>query len=307
MSNEVAKVNAGKLPINKVSGDTLLNMVVKVLGDKKVANKVVSSLMACTSANPTLRECETASLISCALMANELKLSMAQGLGFCAMVPFNDTHEGIKKAQFQVMCKGYIQLAIRSGNYINLDAKPIYEGQLAGKDEFGNEIFDFFAEEKGEPVGYYAYFVLTNGFKKTLYMSKEKVLKHAIRYSKAFNNDRKYKKQSSLWSTDFDVMAEKTVLKQLLSHFGLLSIELEHALSYDQAIGKNGDGSYDYSDANTQGVFEEEPKEIANRKETSVKNTLATEDEPVKETVQGTLEETAEQSTIDDDELPWEK
>lgn len=308
MAEQIIK-KTGELPINKVSGEVLLNMIMKVLADKEVAKKVSANLMACTSTNPALRQCETGSLISCALMANSLNLSLAQGLGFCAIVPYKNTRENTSKGQFQLQYKGLIQLAIRSGYYQAIDVKNVYEGQLVGLDEFGNELFDFSVEKKGQPIGYFAYFVLNNGFKKTLYMSNQDVIKHATRYSKAYNSDQKYGSKTSLWSTDIDLMGRKTVLKQLLSHYGVLSIELQNAIQYDQSVGsKNADGSYDYDDnANNKNKFFDE-EDVANdneRENSTVKNKLAKdEDNEVIDITNKQMDiETA--NGIDDEETPF--
>ncbi len=290
MSNEVI-TRPAVMPLAKVSSDTIAKMVEKTLGNEQVANKVVSNLMATVSNNSALKQCETGSLVSCALMANSLNLSTAQGLGFCAIIPFNNNSEGVKKAQFQIMYKGLIQLAIRSGQYTDIDTRPVYKGQLVGIDELGREVFNWQVKPTGEPIGYFAYFVLINGFRKTLYMSKEDVVEHAKRYSQAYRYDLKSGKTGSKWTTDFDQMAKKTLIKQLLSHWGVLSVEMQNAISFDQKVGSseaNGEGNYlDNTDYSIDTGEDDE-----NRKETTVKNSII----PPKK------EEEEKQTTIDDED-----
>ena len=195
------------------------------------------------------------------------------------MVPYNDKKRG-KVAQFQIGYKGYIQLAERSGQYLDLDAFPVVEGEYKGRDRFTRRPILEFLEDDGERenrpvVGYYAYFELTNGFRKVLYWSREKMLAHADRYSQAFYlngkdaQDARYSrvsyadflagnypqgddwKYSSFWYKDFDGMACKTMLRQLISKWGIMSIDLQKALASDEAAIGN-DGTPNYLDTPTE-------------------------------------------------------
>ena len=192
------------------------------------------------------------------------------------MVPYKDKTRGTV-AQFQLGYKGYIQLAERSGQYLDIDAFPVVEGEYRGRDRFTRRPILEFLEDDGDResrpvVGYYAYFELNNGFRKVLYWSKDKMLAHADRYSQAFHleareaQDPRYSrvsyadfvagnypkgdewKYSSFWYKDFDGMACKTMLRQLISKWGIMSIDLQKALASDEAaIG--ADGSKNYLDA----------------------------------------------------------
>src|SRR5690606_33794773 len=144
--------------------------------------------------------------------------------------------------QFQMGYKGYIQLAMRSGQYQRIEVNEVYEGELTVVNRFTCD-FEFNPEgrQSDKVVGYLAYFRLINGFEKYLYMTVEQVQAHAKRFSQS------YGKGFSPWTTDFDAMAKKTVLKRLLATYGILSIDMQTAQLADQAtVIEREDGSVDY-------------------------------------------------------------
>ena len=163
------------------------------------------------------------------------------------MVPFNDTKRGCKVAQFQIGYKGLIQLAIRSGQYKKINVLSIKKGELEYFDPLNEEIKvklmvdDWNAREQAETIGYYAMFELTNGFQKSMYWSKEQMENHALTYSQGY----KAKKGYTFWEKSFDRMAEKTMLKQLLSRWGIMSTELMQAIDADETV-INEDGTKNY-------------------------------------------------------------
>lgn len=210
-----------------IRSDAYKNMINGTLQDPKIAQKFVADITSVVANNPTLKNCDAGSIIAGGLMAQSLQLSLSQSLGYCYLVPYKD------KAQFLVGFKGLIQLAQRTGQYRRLGVRVVHKGEYLGQDEFGDDTFKFSHDyDNEEVIGYYAYFELLNGFRKTLYMTKEQCEKHATKYSSSY----KYKKGNSLWETDFDTMAQKTVLKQLLSKWGVMSIELQEAVKSDQAV-----------------------------------------------------------------------
>lgn len=237
--------------------------------------RFISSVVSAVSVNPALAECDYGTILSAALLGESLKLSPSPQLGQYYMVPFNDKKRGNKVAQFQLGYKGYIQLAIRSGQYKKLNVLAIKKGELIRYDPLNEEIevaliMDEEKREITETIGYYAMFELVNGYRKTMYWSREKMMAHADKYSMAFNAD-KYRdliggkipqgdmwKYSSFWYKDFDGMAYKTMLRQLISKWGVMSIDLQTALNQDMAV-TYGDGSVEYVDNSadfTQGAFE---------------------------------------------------
>lgn len=207
----------------------------EMLGKK--AAGFMSSIIAVTNNNKYLAKANPATVIGAAAQAAMLDLPINQSLGFAYIVPYGN------EAQFQLGYKGYIQLAQRSGQYVDIGAKTVYEGEL----EYENRLLDKFkfGERTGDKViGYLAYFRLTNGFEKMLFMELDEMIAHAKKYSK------NYKGGTDKWGlTDFNTMAEKTVLKRLLSKYGPLSIEsiqMSQALANDGGVVKmNESGEFD--------------------------------------------------------------
>lgn len=230
----------------------------------KDGQRFISAVISAVSVNPGLTECEHSTILSAALLGESLKLSPSPQLGQYYLVPFNDKKRGTKVAQFQLGYKGYIQLAIRSGYYKKLNVLAIKEGELIRFDALNEEIevklIDNDTErEAAKTIGYYAMFEYTNGFRKAIYWSREKMMAHADKYSMAFSAA-KYQdlldgkipqsemwKYSSFWYKDFDGMAYKTMLRQLISKWGIMSIELQTAIDKDMAA-IHEDGSVDYVD-----------------------------------------------------------
>ncbi len=248
------------------------------LSDKKEVVKFTSSLASAVSTNPSLQDCDYGSLVSCGLLAHALELSLSPQLSFCYAVPFKQkekkdksgkiTEKACTKAQFILSYKGYLQLAIRSGYYTDIDVIEVRQGEYLGRNSMtGKHCFSFIDNEderENRPiVGYMAYFEQINGFKKVLFWSKEKMLKHADRYSPAFSylgDDKKVSfadyekgnypkadewKYSSFWYKSFDDMAFKTMIRQLISKWGIMSIEMQNAFNYDDTVANN-----DYTDTN---------------------------------------------------------
>ena len=196
-----------------------------ILGKKSAG--FISSLLSLTNANPKLQECNPQTVLSAAMTAATLDLPINPNLGFAYIVPYRN--KGVMQAQYQMGYKGYIQLAMRTGQYKTVNVCPVYEGQIQEIDCFTGEI------SRGEKasdtiVGYMAYFKLINGFEKYLYMTVAELEAHGRKYSKAYGN---------LWASNFSAMASKTVLKLLISKYGIMSIEMmgmEKALAADQAV-----------------------------------------------------------------------
>lgn len=207
----------------------------EMLGKK--AAGFISSIIAVTNSSNYLMKADPATVIGAAAQAAMLDLPINQSLGFAYIVPYKGA------AQFQLGYKGYIQLAQRSGQYIDIGAKTVYEGEL----EYENRLLDKFRfgeRTSDKVIGYLAYFRLTNGFEKMLYMTIDEAQSHAKKYSQ------NYKGGTDKWGiADFNVMAEKTVLKRLLSKYGPLSIEsiqMSQALANDGGvISMNNDGDFD--------------------------------------------------------------
>lgn len=250
-------------------------LVNDTLGDPDRARRFVAAITSAVAVNQDLQACDAGTVLSAALLGESLNLSPSPQLGQYYLVPYNDKRRG-PIAQFQLGYKGYIQLAERSGQYLDIDAFPVVEGEYKGRDRFTRRPVLEFLEDDGvresrPVVGYYAYFELVNGFRKVLYWDRNKMLAHADRYSQAFYlhgrdaQDPRYSrvsyedflakkfpegdawKYSSFWYKDFDAMACKTMLRQLISKWGIMSVDLQRALASDENAVK-ADGTPDYLD-----------------------------------------------------------
>lgn len=237
--------------------------IMSTLGDAAKAKTFTSSLISAVSTNPQLRECEGMSIISAALLGESLNLSPSPQLGQYYIVPFKDTKSGTTKATFQLGWKGYYQLALRSGQYRNIDAVAIKEGELDHYDPITGEISitaieDPIERESAKTVGYYAYFELLNGFKKCIYWPREKMEAHALKYSMGY----RAKKGYTFWEKDFDAMALKTMYRQLISKYGIMSIEMQQAFVNDMTVQSAPETAEDsaepiYFDSETGEAIEE--------------------------------------------------
>lgn len=261
--------------------DGMKKLINDTLGDQKVAQRFIANITGVVSINPMLQKCTTGSIVSAGLQAESLNLPLNQTLGYAYVIPYGD------KAQFQIGYKGLVQLAIRTGQYKDIDVFVIKDGEYKGRDtKTGRPLFEFIQSdeewEAKETIGYMATFETVYGFSKQLYWSKEKAQAHAKRYSKSYGTG----KTTDLWTNQFDLMAMKTVLKQLLSKFGILSTDLQQAIEADQAvIDEKGNKIYvdnDYSE-NTLVETEIEVEPIKDTKETktspkSPKNSVKSDD-----------------------------
>ncbi len=246
MSNQLA-TNKPKFSI-AIQSDMYKNLINQTLGDKDRATRFIASISSAVATNSALQECDAGTILSGALLGESLNLSPSPQLGQYYLVPFNDSKKGYKVAQFQLGYKGYIQLAIRSGQYKKLNVLAIKKGELVKYDPLNEEIEVTLIEdeeerESAETIGYYAMFEYTNGFRKSMYWSKSKMEKHALKYSKGYSAHKGY----TFWENDFDGMAYKTMLRQLISKWGIMSIDMQQAVEKDMTA-INTDGTYEYVD-----------------------------------------------------------
>ena len=238
--------------------DAVKNQVNNVVGGKN-GTRFISSIVSAVQATPALQECTNSSILSAALLGESLNLSPSPQLGQFYLVPYDNRSKGAKEAQFQIGYKGYIQLAIRSGQYKKLNVIAIKQGELVRFDPLNEEIEvrlieDEYTREETATIGYYAMFEYTNGFRKAMYWSREKMEAHAKKYSPGYKKDLEKGTQWTFWAKDFDGMAYKTMLRQLISKWGIMSIDLVQAIDADMAVIRE-DGSADYVE------MEEPPKD----------------------------------------------
>lgn len=246
-----------------IQTDTYKNLINNTLGDKDKAQRFIAAISSAVAVNPTLQECEAGTILSGALLGESLNLSPSPQLGFYYLVPFNDSKKGYKVAQFQLGYKGYIQLAIRSGYYKKLNVMAIKKGELVKFDELNEEIEvnliqDEEQRENAETIGYYAMFEYVSGFRKAIYWSKAKMERHALRYSQGYKGDKAKGTAYTFWSKDFDGMAYKTMLRQLISKWGIMSTDMQNAYEKDQAVIQTN-GNFEYVDNEEEPIEPEEP------------------------------------------------
>lgn len=253
------KKPAFSMMINSKGYQKLIN---NTLGDPNRSKRFVASITSAVAVNPALQECEAGSILAGALLGESLNLSPSPQLGQFYLVPFNDKKAGVKKAQFILGYKGYLQLVMRSGQVKKINAVEIKAGELIKFDPLNEEIEcklieDWNEREATETIGYYAFFELTNGFRKAIYWSKEQMMSHADKYSMAFSQqayvniqegqipEKDMWKYSSFWYKNFDDMAKKTMLRQLISKGGCpMSTEMMMAYEKDNSLNEvddNGD------------------------------------------------------------------
>lgn len=225
--------------------------VEELLGDR--SSNFMTSVSSMIGADDKLAKCEPISLFMACLTAAALDLPISKQLGFAHIIPYENNKNingkwvKVNEAQFQLGWRGYVQLAQRTGQYKTIAATAVYEGQLVEENPLEGNTYDWKNRVSDDVIGYVASFTTVNGFRKEIYMSMEEVQKHAERYSKAYAYDQKAGKTSSPWSNNFDAMALKTVIKQLISKWGIMSIELERAVAADSAVIKE-DGTPSYID-----------------------------------------------------------
>lgn len=256
--------------------DAVKQQINSIVGSKR-GTAFITSIVSAVQATPALQECTNPSILSAALLGESLNLSNSPSLGQFWIIPFNNRKKGVKEAQFQLGANGFKQLAMRTGQYKDMDFLEIHEGEYKGRDKYtGKQVFEFIEdddEREALPViGYMAYFELLNGFRKTVYWTKAKMEKHADQYSPAFSLDAYRKlqegkipqselwKYSSYWYSNFAGMAEKTLIKHLLSKWGILSTELITAMDADMAV-INEDGSKDYVENDDSIIDMEQPSQ----------------------------------------------
>lgn len=250
-----------------IQSKTYQKLILNTLGDSKRAERFIAAITSAVSTNAELQKCDAGTILSGALLGESLNLSPSPQLGQYYLVPFKDKKrdDDVKVAQFQLGYKGYLQLAIRSGYYKRINVLPIKYGELEYFDPLEERIKVHIIEdeeirENTETIGYYAMFEYLNGFRKAIYWSKKKMENHADTYSKSFDLKQKRMlekgeipekdlwKYSSFWYKNFDAMACKTMLRQLISKWGIMSIELQEAYEKDMGV-VHEDGNVEYIDS----------------------------------------------------------
>lgn len=294
-----------------IGQDAIKKQINNIVGGEN-GQRFITSIISAVSTNPTLSECSHPTILSAALLGESLRLSPSPQLGQYYMVPFKKKAKFDKGgnliepetmvATFVLGYKGYIQLAIRSGYYRKINVISIKEGELVSYNPLDEElqvklIEDDEVRENTPTIGYYAMFEYTNGFRKSIYWSKKKMLAHADKYSPAFDAnslaqleqgqvpEKDMWKFSSFWYKDFDGMAHKTLLRQLISKWGIMSIEMQKAFEADDAIiGEDLAPDFvennEFEQVNEIATKQESNVEIEQPKEQKTTTTISDNDDP---------------------------
>lgn len=246
MANELVKMpSTGNTIATYLGEDAVRKNIEKVVSEKN-ADRFITSIVSAVQANPQLAVCTNQSILSSALMGESLQLPPSPQLGYFYMVPYKNKKKvgnqlvEIQEATFQMGWRGMIQLAIRSGQYKNIVCNEIKEGEIdynpITEDIVLHPIKNPAEREKAKTIGYYASFELVTGFKKQMFSPIETLESHARQYSKPYQSDIKYGNKRSTWSTNFDAMAKKTMIRMLLSKWGIMSVEMQQAYVNDMSV-----------------------------------------------------------------------
>ena len=236
---EEKKATGLKLFNQTINSPSTQKYLADVLGDRKMS--FVNNLVALVANNANLQQCEPYTLMFAAMKATALSMPLDNSIGMAYIIPYNDNKKGITVAQFQIGWRGFVQLALRSGMFKSINATEIREGEMLGRNRLTGEL-NFKFEENDEKraklpiIGYVSHFKLLNGYESVFYMSKAEVEAHAKRYSQTYASKKDYIRNASKWTTDFDMMALKTVTKLNISKNAPLSVELKDAMQADQAV-----------------------------------------------------------------------
>ena len=310
-NNQVGQTQQGFGQFMQTTGNKLVEAS---LQDPTRRQQFVANLVTAVANNPTLRECDKLSVVSAALQAESLHFPINNQLGYVYLVPYNDKVLG-KIVQLQIGYKGYIQMAIRSGYYEDINVVEVKEGELGEYDPLNGQKFnwikDYYKRKEAKTIGYVAKLKLKTGFSKEIFWYYEAMIDHADTYSKAFSKDATTKKvgnttynlvsyedyaagnynrkdewlYSSFWYKNFDEMAKKTLIRQLLSKWGIMSVEMQEAFIKDQAEMK-ADGTYDYIDSTSREYKEDNTEAVrASQEASNASQVPPMEEEPQKEPI----------------------
>lgn len=282
---EGTKVSAQSLGLKALLNTPTMQKKFEQVLDKK-APQFMSSLLNLYSGDPNIQAAEPMSIISSAMVAASLDLPVDKNLGYAWIVPFYDSKKGHKAAQFQLGYKGYIQLALRTGQYKAINVIAVREGELKKWNRLTEEIeLDLEGATSEKVIGYCGYFKLINGFEKTVYWTRDEIEAHRIKHNKMKDK----KALNNVWKSDYDAMAMKTVLRNMLGKWGILSIEMQTAISNDEQE------THDITDE----ANEEEPEVIDYQPESET----AKEEEPQPEQAQPEDKKSA--AEMDENDLPF--
>ena len=267
MAQETQQATGLQLFNQTIANPKTQEYLASVLAERK--GSFVNNLTALVANDAALQNCQPLTVMFAALKATALNLPLDKSLGMAFVIPYNDNKNGTKVAQFQLGYKGMKQLALRSGQFAIIpNATDVKEGELVSRNRLTGECKFKFIEDEAEreakkTIGYASYFRLLNGAESTFYMSIEEMEAHALRYSQTYRSKDSRTKAASKWTTDFNDMAKKTVIKLNLSRNAPLSVEMQDAIQADQSIQFEAN-KYEYLD-NRADIDFEKAQEVADK------------------------------------------
>lgn len=279
-SGIIAEAATKKAPAKAKSPSNLMRDILdnantkKLLQDslKENAGAFSASVIDLYNSDTYLQRCDPRQVFGECLKAVSLKLPISKQLGFAYVIPYKKN--GVDIPQFQLGYKGMIQLCMRTGEYKYINADVVYEGEYQGADKLTGHV-DLNGEKTSDKIiGYFAYIETLNGFKKAIYWSKEKVTEHAKKYSKSFNSS------SSPWKSNFDAMAIKTVLRNLLSKYGVMSVEMANALQAEETLSEPSEAAGEEIEATADEIPTPAPVPDNAENEPPVESTDASDEYP---------------------------
>jgi len=273
MANEIQKQERPiDLMKSVINAPSVQEQFQNALGEHKDA--FVASLIDLFTGDKQLQTCKPALVIAEALRAATLRLPLNKALGFAYIIVFNNSVKNadgswskVPTPTFVPGYKGYIQLAMRTGQYRTINADFVYEGEMRKVSKLTGEIALDGEKKSDKIIGYFCYFELLNGFNKTLFVSVEDMAAYALRYSPSFKGNKKPSAEALIklaqanqpsskvgWEGNFNDMALKTVIRRLLSKYGYLSVEMQNALSKDVEEPQMSRNDLISENANTQAI-----------------------------------------------------
>lgn len=258
LNNQPAKVDAASLGIKALlEMPTMKKKFEAVLKSK--ANGFITSVLNLVNNDTYLAQSNAMSIVTSAMVAATLDLPIDKNLGYAWIVPFKDKNHNYKQyAQFQLGYKGYIQLALRTGQYLHINAVEVYDGEVKNWDRF-TETYERGEKVSDKVVGYLGYFEMVNGFKKTVYWTREQIEAHRIK----FNKGKDKTALTGVWRDNYDAMAIKTVIRNMLSKWGILSIEMQKATIADENVATDFDDEGNpVTDITDDATEQEEPETV---------------------------------------------
>lgn len=257
MAEETQLVKCGAAALQTaIEKPKAMERFVGMLGNKQ-AQQFKNALITIVANNDALAKCDVASILGCASQIATMGLSITPSLGLAGVMPFWSSKKNGYEAQVQIFRDGYVELMLRSGQIAAVANEVVYEGELVSSNRFKDEyVFDSSKRVSDKVIGYMAYARTLFGFEKTVYMTREEVYNHAMKYSDTF------KKNKGLWKSDFNAMALKTVLRKLIKKYLPKSTEMQTAMIADQGVFRNMDDETPYYVDNTNEQKPVEPEQI---------------------------------------------